>query len=232
MVGLCAVCFCLSVVSCLSPVVRCASPNRGTCPSTDNGPNSVNLRLIFMKVVTIFGSSLPTEASHAYAEARELGKLLAGAGFAVCNGGYRGLMEASARGAREAGGHTIGVTCEIWPAKANPWIAEEVRAKSFPERLMTLLELGDAYVVLPGGTGTLAELALAWEMMNKASLSQTVGGNKPLLVMSPYWQPVIACLEQEGQLNSAHPESRSPAMEIVTLVTSPQQVVEYLRKNL
>jgi uncharacterized protein (TIGR00730 family) len=184
-----------------------------------------------MKVVTVFGSSLPGEASQTYAEARLLGKLLAEAGFAVCNGGYRGLMEASARGAREAGGHTIGVTCEIWTSKANPWIVEDVRTNSFPERIMTLIERGDAYVVLPGGTGTLAELALVWEMMNKASLSKTVGGSKPLLVMSPYWQPVIACLEQEGQLNSACPHWKSPAMEIVTLVSSPQQVVEYLDKN-
>jgi hypothetical protein len=139
-------------------------------------------------------------------------------------------MEASARGAREAGGHTLGVTCEIWTSKANPWIIEEVRTKSFPERIMTLIERGDAYVVLPGGTGTLAELALAWEMMNKASLSKTVGGVKPLLVMSPYWQPVIACLDREWQLNSTSPPMRSAAMEIVTLVTTPQQVVEHLKK--
>jgi hypothetical protein len=185
-----------------------------------------------MRVITIFGSSLPGEASHAYAEARQLGKLLAEAGFAICNGGYKGLMEASARGAREVGGHTIGVTCEIWPSKANPWIVEEVRTKSFSERLMTLLERGDAYVVLPGGTGTLAELALAWEMMNKGSLSGTVGGSKLLLVMSPYWQPVIACLEQEGQLNSTHRHWRSPAMEIVTLVTGPEQAVEYVKTTL
>jgi len=184
-----------------------------------------------MKVVTVFGSSLPGEASPSYAEARLLGKLLAEAGLAVCNGGYSGLMEASARGAHEAGGHTIGVTCEVWTSKANPWIIEEVRTKSFPERIMTLVERGEAYVVLPGGTGTLAELALAWEMMNKASLSKTVGGSKPLLVMSPYWRPVIACLEQEGQLNSAGAHWRPPAMNIVTLVTRPEQVVEYLNRN-
>jgi uncharacterized protein (TIGR00730 family) len=185
-----------------------------------------------MKIVTIFGSSLPCEGSRAYAEARQMGKLLAEAGFAICNGGYRGLMEASARGAREAGGHTIGITCGIWPGKANQWIVEEVRTRSFSERLMMLLERGDAYVVLPGGTGTLAELALAWEMMNKGKLATTVGGSKLLLVMSPYWQPVINCLEQEGQLNSTGREWRSPAMEIVTLVTSPEQAVEHLMKKL
>ena len=185
-----------------------------------------------MKVVTIFGSALPGEASSAYAEARQLGKLVAEAGFAVCNGGYRGLMEASARGAREAGGHTIGVTCKEWPRPANPWIVEEVRTKSFPERLLTLIERGDAYIVLPGGTGTLAELALAWEMMNKSSLSGWVGGRKPLLAMSPYWQPVIDCLEQEGQLALAPAASRSPAMELVTLVKGIEEAAEYLKATL
>jgi uncharacterized protein (TIGR00730 family) len=184
-----------------------------------------------MKTITIFGSSLPHEGSAAYAEARGLGRLLAEGGFAICNGGYGGLMEASARGAREAGGHTIGVTCVLWASRANPWIVEEIRTHSFLERLTTLIERGDAYLVLPGGTGTLAELALVWEMMNKSALAKTVGGRKPLLVMSPYWQPVIECLKQEGQLN-AKSTRRAPAMEIVTLVTTVDEAVEYLRKQL
>jgi uncharacterized protein (TIGR00730 family) len=184
-----------------------------------------------MKTVTIFGSSLPGEGSAAYEEARRLGRLLAESGFAVCNGGYAGLMEASARGAREAGGRTIGVTCSIWPARANRWIVEEVRTPTFLTRLSTLVERGDAYIVLPGGTGTLAELALVWEMMNKSSLSKTVGGRKPLLVMASYWQPVIECLKQEGQLNSKS-TSRLPAMDIVTMVTDVAQAVENLKREL
>jgi uncharacterized protein (TIGR00730 family) len=185
-----------------------------------------------MKAVTIFGSALPVEGSAAYIEAQRLGRLLAEAGYAVCNGGYSGLMEASARGAREAGGHTIGITCVIWPRTANPYIVEEVRTRNFPERLMTLIERGDAYIVLPGGTGTLAELALAWEMMNKGSLSKTVGGRKPLLVMAPYWQPVIDCLRQEGELQKGDATWLAPAMEIVTLITTPEQALEELRKSL
>lgn len=188
-----------------------------------------------MKTTTIFCSSLPREGTAAYADAHRLGRLLAENGFAVCNGGYSGLMEASARGAREAGGHTIGITCAIWPYTANPWIVKEVRTNSFPERIMTLIERGDAYIVLPGGTGTLAELALAWEMMNKATLSKTVGGRKPLLVMVPYWQRVIECLNQEGtlgQLGDAVSDWRSPAMEIVTLVSDVVQAAEILRKQL
>ena len=137
-------------------------------------------------------------------------------------------MEASARGAREAGGHTVGVTCALWPAAANPWIVEEVRAASFMARLSSLIERGDAYVVLPGGTGTLAELALVWEMMNKSALAKTVGGRKPLLAMAPYWQPVIDCLRQEGDLNAAHVGWRAPAMEIVTPVERPEKVLQHL----
>jgi len=185
-----------------------------------------------MKTVTIFGSALPANGSVAYLEAQRLGRLLAEAGHAVCNGGYGGLMEASARGAREADGHTIGITCAVWPRSANPFIVEEVRTRNFPERLMTLIERGDAYVVLPGGTGTLAELALAWEMMNKASLSKTVGGRKPLLVMAPYWQPVIDCLRREGQLIGGGPGSVAAAMEIITVIETPEQALEALRKYL
>jgi hypothetical protein len=185
-----------------------------------------------MKTVTIFGSSMPGEQSAAYCEAQRLGRLLAETGYAICNGGYGGLMEASARGAREVGGHTIGITCVIWSRSANPYIVEEVRTRVFSERLMTLIERGDAYIVLPGGTGTLAELALVWEMMNKGALSKTVGGRKPLLVAAPYWQPVIDCLKQEAQLNDGEPGRLAPALDIVTLVETPEQAVDYLCKNL
>jgi len=182
-----------------------------------------------MKTVTIFGSSLPGEDSAAYAEARHLGRLLAERGLVVCNGGYAGLMEASSRGAREAGGHTVGVTCAIWPSPPNVWVAEEVRTHSFSERIMTLIERGDAYIVLPGGTGTLAELALAWEMMNKSSLSRTVGGRKPLLVMETYWRPVIDCLKQEPTLACPTIDRHSAAMDLITLVSSAQQAADKLR---
>jgi uncharacterized protein (TIGR00730 family) len=181
-----------------------------------------------MKTITIFGSSLPGEGSAAYEDARLIGGLLAERGVTVCNGGYGGLMAASARGAREAGGHTIGVTCTLWPAAANPWIADEIRAATFVDRLMSLIERGDAYVVLPGGTGTLAELALVWEMMNKSALARTVGGRKPLLVVTPYWQPVIDCLSQESSLIAHGGAQRAPAMDMVTLVERPEDVVKGL----
>ncbi|HEV2423885.1 MAG TPA: LOG family protein [Terriglobia bacterium] len=185
-----------------------------------------------MKTVTIFGSSLPPEHTSAYHEAVALGRALAQQGLAVCNGGYGGLMEASARGACDAGGHTIGITCCLWSRKANPWIKEEVHTASFPERIMTLIARGDAYLVLPGGTGTLAELALAWELMNKSVLAATVGGRKPLLLLGSYWQPVIECLDQEPKLASPTPDRHLAAMELITVVPDAAAAAQVLAGRL
>jgi uncharacterized protein (TIGR00730 family) len=185
-----------------------------------------------VRTVTIFGSSLPFEQTTAYQEARELGRTLAERGFTVCNGGYGGLMEASARGACDACGHTIGITCSLWPQPANSWIKEEVRTNSFSERIMTLIGRGDAYVVLPGGTGTLAELALAWELMNKSALSATVGGRKPLVLVGSYWQPVINCLDQEPCLASPTPDRHLAAMELITTVAGVREASDVLAAQL
>src|SRR5579871_5003570 len=113
---------------------------------------------------------------------------------------------------------------------ANAYIVEEIRTRNFPERLLTLIDRGDAYIVLPGGTGTLAELALCWEMMNKGTLSKTLGGRRLLLVMAPYWQPVIECLRQESQLYSADHGKTAVPMDAITLIENPEQAVENLRK--
>lgn len=140
-------------------------------------------------VITVFGSSRPAPGSAAYETARELGAALARAGFAVATGGYGGTMEAVSRGAREFSGKTIGVTAEVFRSSANAWVEEEIRVKTWEERLFKLIELGAGYVVLPGGTGTLVELAVVWERINKGFL-----GEKPLVVLGDFWLPVIEAI--------------------------------------
>ena len=115
-------------------------------------------------IVTVFGSSRPREGDAEYDEARELGGALARSGFAVCSGGYGGVMAAVSRGAKEAGGKTYGVTAEFFSAKANPWIDEEVRVATWQDRLFELIRVGQGFVACKGGTGTLVELAIVWEM--------------------------------------------------------------------
>ena len=119
--------------------------------------------------VSVFGGSQPQPGSLAYAEAYELGKLLALAGHTVLTGGYIGTMEAVSRGANEAGGHVIGVTSadiEAWRAvKPNAWVQEERRFVTLQERLNELVLACDAAIALPGGPGTLTEIALTWNLM-------------------------------------------------------------------
>ncbi len=140
--------------------------------------------------VTIFGGAQPKEGSPAYREAYSLGKLLAENGHSLLTGGYIGTMEAASRGASEAGGHVIGVTCEeieAWrPIRANAWVQEERRCKTLLERMRGLIEGCDAAVALPGGAGTLAEISLMWNLMIVESLHR-----RPLVLVGDGWQAVF-----------------------------------------
>ena len=137
--------------------------------------------------ISVFGGSQPKEGDSAYIEAMELGSLLAQRGHTVLTGGYIGTMEAVSRGAHEAGGHVIGVTCddiEAWRAVSpNQWVKEEQRRKTLIERLQVLVEGCEAALALPGGAGTLTEIALLWNLMIVESLPR-----RPLILIGSGWQ--------------------------------------------
>jgi uncharacterized protein (TIGR00725 family) len=137
--------------------------------------------------VTVFGGAQPKEGSAAYEEARELGRLLAERGHVVSTGGYMGTMEAVSRGASEAGGHVIGVTCqdiEEWRgSKANAWVKEEIKKQTLLDRLKVLIESCEAAIALPGGPGTLTEISLMWNLMIVESLPP-----RPLTLVGSGWQ--------------------------------------------
>ena len=137
--------------------------------------------------ISVFGGAQPKEGEIAYAEALELGRLLAERGHTVLTGGYIGVMEAVSRGAHEAGGHVIGVTCaeiERWrPIGANQWVKEERKEETLLERRHTLIHASDAAIALPGGGGTLAEIALLWNLMGVESVHR-----RPLILVGRGWQ--------------------------------------------
>src|SRR5215472_12098630 len=95
------------------------------------------------RTITVFGSSRPEDGQADYAEARELGRALATAGFAVCTGGYGGVMEAVSRGASESGGRVLAVTASFFRSRANRWVEEETRVDTWQERLFELVRRGD-----------------------------------------------------------------------------------------
>jgi len=140
--------------------------------------------------VSVFGGSQPKEGDQAYTEAQALGRLLAERGHTVLTGGYIGTMEAVSRGAHEAGGHVIGVTCaeiERWrPRAANRWVKEEIKRETLIERLHTLIHESDAALALPGGAGTLTEISLMWNLMIVESLHR-----RPLILVGDGWQAVF-----------------------------------------
>lgn len=124
------------------------------------------------RVVAIFGSSSTPEDHDDYVEACRLGRLLAERGFVVSSGGYGGIMEAVSRGAKEVGGSTIGVTCGIFGSRgnANPWVDQEIFTETLFERLETVLSLAEGYIALPGGPGTLAEVAVTWNLLQRKAI--------------------------------------------------------------
>jgi len=145
------------------------------------------------KVITIFGTARAKPGERIYKLAEQTGKVLAQAGFTIANGGYGGTMLAAAKGAAEAGGKIIGVTCSAYKQPANKYVSREIVASSLDERLDTLIKLGDGYIVLPGGTGTLLELAMVWELKNKGFLKK----NKPVILVGKFWKPLLKLIESD-----------------------------------
>lgn len=144
------------------------------------------------KIVTVFGSSQPVEGSPEYEVARDIGKRLASNGISVCTGGYRGTMEAVSRGASESDVKIIGVTSAVFSPNPNEFVNVQVHTRNLYERLQKLIELGDGYIILKGGTGTLVELAMVWELMNKEMITQ-----KPIITVTDFWKPVVNLLGRE-----------------------------------
>jgi uncharacterized protein (TIGR00730 family) len=178
------------------------------------------------KIVTVFGSSRPRRGEADYEEARVLGRALAKHGFAVCSGGYGGVMEAVSCGAKEAGGKTYGVTAEFFTAaKLNSWIDTEVRMKTWEERLFELIRLADGFVACKGGTGTLVELAVVWEMLNKSVIT-----GKPFAVLGNFWQPVLDRV-REVELGHAAPWAEANG-RLVHLAAGPGDAASYLQARL
>jgi uncharacterized protein (TIGR00730 family) len=144
-------------------------------------------RLTARPMVAVFGSGGGSDPE-GLAQARRLGASLAGAGLGVLNGGYGGTMEAAAAGAREVGGEAVGVTCAEFTFRSGPndHLTGVVEAPTLFARLEHLVREAAAYVVLPGGNGTLAELSLAWECVRKGLVEP-----RPLVVWRDPWYGIV-----------------------------------------
>lgn len=172
------------------------------------------------KNITIFGSSKPKNGDDEYTIAYKLGRLLGESNFNVYTGGYFGIMEAVSKGAVEAGGDATGVTVVSWKQKGNSFLTKEIKCSSLFERLNKLIESGDAYIILQGGTGTLLELAAVWEFTNKNVMKR-----KPIACYSSMWQGIISIMNIQMQK-----EDRNT--ELVRAFENVEDIVKYLSEEL
>ncbi len=168
------------------------------------------------RVVAVFGGSRRQEDTDLYREAYALGRALVQAGYTILNGGYGGSMAAVSRGAYEAGGHVIGVTCAIFdPLLPNRWLQEEIKDPDLLARLRTIVDRSDAYIALRGGIGTLCEVTLAW------SLLQTRSYARPLILLGDNWRQVVAAFKEHTDMGSA-------ILSLARIVDTPEDAVAAL----
>lgn len=145
------------------------------------------------KVITSFGSAFINENEPLYSEITEIGKYIAEAGYNVCCGGYYGSMEAISKGAKSSGGKTIGVTVKGWESAPNSYIDEIAAMPNLMERIVELIGIADAYIIFKGGTGTLVEISVALELMNKRSMPE-----KKMIFYTDFWKNMIEILKQDS----------------------------------
>jgi len=165
-------------------------------------------------IISVFGTSRADEGDPVYDLAYGVGRALARAGITIANGGYDGTMLAAAKGAAEAAGEVIGVTCSVFKGRANEYVSREIATWSPKERLDTLVNLGRGYIVLPGGTGTLLELAMVWELKNKGFL----GEEKPIILLGEFWNPLVQVIASDD----------SAAVLSIRRAYNPEQAVKII----
>lgn len=146
------------------------------------------------KVVTSFGTAFIKPDEPLYSEITDIGKYIAGAGYDICCGGYYGSMEAISKGAKSAGGKTIGVTVKGWESAPNSYIDEIAEMPNLMERIVELIGIADAYIIFKGGTGTLVEISVALELMNKRSMPE-----KKMIFYTDFWKNMIEILKQDSE---------------------------------
>lgn len=172
------------------------------------------------KTITVFGSSKPGAGDEQYNIGYELGKKLGEHGFNVCTGGFNGIMEAVSKGANEEGMDAIGVTVDTWGRMPNRYLTKEVKCNSLLERVQKLIELGDGFAVLHGGTGTLLELAAVWELCNKNIMDR-----KPIACHSSMWREIVTIINLQM-------EKEGRDTETVKAFENIDEIVNYLKSNL
>src|SRR2546422_3479331 len=172
--------------------------------------------------VTVFGSSRIKRDDPHYELARKMGAAVARLGFTVMTGGGPGIMEAANRGAKEVGGHSVGCNIELsFEQPANAYLDRCVRLHYFFVRKALLVKYSYAFVVMPGGAGTLDELFEALTLIQTAKIR-----NFPVVIMgTDYWKGLIAFMDQMAQRGMIAPSD----LTLIYTTDSIDEAIEHIR---
>lgn len=174
--------------------------------------------------VTVFGSARFTEGNAYYELTRQVGEGLARMGFTVMTGGGPGVMEAASRGAKEAGGFTVG--CNIVlpeEQRLNPYIDRSVTFEHFFVRKVMLVKYSYAFVVMPGGLGTMDELFEALTLIQTGKIE-----NFPVVLMSTeYYRPLMAFI---AKMVAAGTISHTD-LDLLLVTDSVEEAMEHIEKH-
>lgn len=174
--------------------------------------------------VTVFGSARYGETHPYYALGREVGRSLVGIGFTVMTGGGPGLMEAANRGAREAGGRSVGCAILLPREQAcNPYLDAVVTCRHFFVRKVLLFKYSYAFIALPGGLGTLDELFEALTLIQTGKIQRF-----PVILMgTAYWKSVADLLRHLVAERAIDPAD----LDLVLITDSVQDAIAHLQRN-
>ncbi len=174
--------------------------------------------------VAIFGSARTSPNDPVYQAAKETAALLARAGFAVITGGGPGIMEAANRGAFEAGGMSVGCNIELpHEQSANPYQTLSLKFKYFFVRKMMFVKYSNAFIIFPGGFGTLDEL------FESLTLIQTkkIRDFPVVLYGTRYWRGMIDWIREFALAES---NISANDLKLLHLTDSPTEIVEIISR--
>lgn len=148
--------------------------------------------------IVFFGEGNCPENSELYKDAEFAGRLVASRGINVITGGYAGVMDACLKGANPFAVERIAVVAKTYRKPISPFATKIIEVENYLERLQKLIDLGDAFVIFQGGTGTLLELTTLWALAERNLHS------KPVFCIGSFWEKIISCLENVSiKFNSA-----------------------------
>lgn len=173
----------------------------------------------YIKRVAIFGSADVNSESKVFKDAYEAASLLAQEGKLIVDGGGPGVMQAATMGAESVGGRTLAVT--FYPTDAPNFegkfdenvVDKEIKTKNYIERMFTLMDNADAFLIFKGGTGTLSEWATTWLLGHLY-----YGYHKPFVLYGDFWHEVVAMVEKHFFLEG-------PELKVFKIAKNAQEML-------